>query len=153
MDKEIINKIIEILGKESSLKIACGISRRGPIDLELDKNKIERARMFEIVKPDSLELTEMGKIFVAKTIFDYTDNMVDSDDEDDDKEKLDDDEDWEDDENDDDDDEDEEEFWEDEDWEEDDDEDEDFDDWEEWEEDEDEDDDDYFSPGRKRRRK
>ncbi len=136
MDMKIINQFIELLGKDSALKYACGVFRPGPLDPEIDKSKIERAIQFEMIKPDTLELTDMGKIFVVKSVLDYADSYTDgyADDEDDELEKEDDDEeneDWDEDWDDE----------EDEDW---DDEDEEFNDWENWEEDEDEDDDEEY---------
>ena len=140
MDMQLINRIIDLIGQEAALKIACGISRPGPIDVNLDKDKIERAKFFEVIKPNKLELTDFGKMFVVKTVFDYADNMVNSDDLDDEDEDIDEEEDWDD--------------IEEEDWEDEEDEDEDFDEWEEWEEDdEDEEDeeDNYRSKGRRRK--
>jgi len=136
MDMQLINKIIEIIGNDSAIKLACGISRSGSINMELDKSKIERAQFFELLKPNKLELTDMGKIFVVKLIFDYADNLIngeDDDEEDEDEEEWENDDNWSDIE--------EKEEWDDEeDWDE---EDEDTDDWEELEnEDGDEEDDD-----------
>jgi phosphopantothenoylcysteine synthetase/decarboxylase len=145
MDMQVIDKMIELLGKESSLKIACGVTRPGPIDIELDKSKIERARLFEFLKPDSLELTDLGKIFVVKTMLDYADQLTDGEEDDEDNQNGDEDKDWDEDEDYEDWDEEDDEDW-------DEDEDEDFDDWEEWDE-EDEDDEDEYGPKRRGRRR
>ncbi len=140
MDKKLIDRIIDLLGQESALKIACGISRPGPIDINLDKTKIERAQFFEVLKPNKLELTDIGKMFVVKTILDYADNMYNLDDVDDEDEDLDDEEDWEEDED-----------WEDEDEDEDWD-DEDLDEWEDREEEDEEDEDENYRPKGRRRK-
>lgn len=140
MDKKLIDRIIDLLGQESALKIACGISRPGPIDVNLDKTKIERAQFFEVLKPNKLELTDFGKMFVVKTILDYADNMYNLDDVDDEEEDFDDEEEWE---------EIEEDWEEDEDW---DDEDEDFEEWEDWEEEDEDDEDENYRPKGRRRK-
>lgn len=78
MEKNFIDQILKLMGNEMALKIACNISGQGTIDIERDKDKIERARYFGILKPDTLELTDMGKIFAVKLLLDYADNLTSS---------------------------------------------------------------------------
>lgn len=97
MNNNVLNEIINILGNETATKIACNISHPGPIDHEVDKRKIERARYFGIIHNDSLELTEMGKIFAVKQVFDMAEQIYDErlqEDDEKDDEDFDDDEDW-----------------------------------------------------------
>lgn len=140
MNSNVLNEIINILGNETAIKIACNISCPGSIDLEVDKKKIERARYFGIIQNDSLELTEMGKIFAVKQVFDIAEQIYDErlqEDDEEDDEDFDDDEDWDDEDWDEDDD------WDDdEDWEED-------DEWTQEEDDENEEDEENFKSYRR----
>ncbi len=130
--KEFYNEVIALLGEENALKILTNVRRNGPVDPEVDKQKIERCRKLGLIEKNSLNITEMGKIFILKQLMDYADNITDSDDENDEND------DWDEEEEDEFDDENFEEFEEDEDF------DEEEEDWEEDDEDWDEDDENSF---------
>lgn len=97
MDKSVIDQLVNLVGEEVAIKAVCNITEKGPVDVERDAKKIERARWFGLLENDSLTLTEMGKIFAAKLLIDMTDTTSDDEDaEEEDDDNLDDidEEDW-----------------------------------------------------------
>ncbi len=76
MDKKVISQILELFGEEAAIKAVCNITTDGPIDEKLHHQKIKRARWFGLLNEDSLTLTEIGKLFAVKILFDLAENMV-----------------------------------------------------------------------------
>jgi len=53
-------KILEILGEDNAIKVACGIRRKGKIRKEGDFFEIGMARMHGFIEEESLKLTDNG---------------------------------------------------------------------------------------------
>lgn len=78
MDKKVIDQVLELFGEEAAIKAVCNISSQGPIDEKQHLQKIKRARWFGLLDENSLTLTELGKVFAVKILFDLAENMVEN---------------------------------------------------------------------------
>lgn len=65
-----VNQLFEMIGDHNALRLVTNIKELGPIDEKKNHLKISIARWFGLIEKDSLKLTEMGKLFAAKSMFD-----------------------------------------------------------------------------------
>jgi hypothetical protein len=65
-----VNQLFEMIGDHNALRLVTNIKELGPIDEKKNHLKISIARWFGLIEKDSLKLTDMGKLFAAKSMFD-----------------------------------------------------------------------------------